>query len=147
MKKILKFLFLPYRKKKLLSQSLIAVTSIRLSLWIFPFKALNNWLCNFASADSGDRKTEWSVIDNVTSAVQACSLYVPYASCLTQALTVRTLLGLRGQASQLKIGVDRDEGGKFMAHAWVEIDGKIIIGKLPHHHNFNVLRSSGSVAI
>jgi hypothetical protein len=138
---------LPYQKKKLLGQSLIAVSSIRLSLWVFPFKALNRWLCTLAPTNADDRKAEWSVIDNVTSAVRFCSLYVPYASCLTQALAVRTLLGLRGQNSELKIGVDRDEDGKFMAHAWVEIDGKIIIGRLPHHHNFNVLRSSGSAAI
>ncbi len=147
MKKALKFLYLPYQKKKLLGQSLVTVSAIRLSLWIFPFKALNRWLCAFAATESDDREVEWNVIDNVTSAVGFCSLYVPYASCLTQALAVRTLLGFRGQSSELKIGVDRDEDGKFMAHAWVEIDGKIIIGRLPHHHNFNVLRSSGSAVI
>lgn len=147
MKKILKFLFLPYQKKKLLGQSLIAVSAIRLSLWLFPFKRLNRWLCAFAAAESDDQKVEWNVVDNVAAMVQACSRYIPYASCLTQALAARTLLGLRGQNSQLKIGVDRDEKGKFMAHAWVEIDGRIIIGKLPQHHRFNVLRSSGSAAI
>lgn len=147
MKKVLKFLFLPYQKKKLLGQSLITVSAIRLSLWIFPFKVLNRWLCAFAATESDDRVTEWNVIDSVTAAVQLCSRCVPYASCLTQALAARTLLGLRGQNSQLKIGVGRDEDGKFMAHAWVEIDGKIIIGKLPQHHSFNVLKSSGSVTI
>lgn len=147
MKKILKFLFLPYQKKKLLGQSLIAVSAVRLSLWVFPFKALNHWLGFFAAADSDDRKVESNVVEDVANAVQACSRYVPYASCLTQALAARTLLGLRGQNSQLKIGVDRDEEGKFMAHAWVEIDGKIIIGKLSRHHSFNVLKSSGSAAI
>lgn len=146
MQKILKFLFLPYQKKKLLSQSLIAVSVIRLSLWVFPFKALNSWLSSFAPTNSDDRQTQWNVIDNVTSAVRACSRYVPYASCLTQALATRTLLGLRGQNSQLRIGVDRDKDDNFMAHAWVEIDGKIIIGKLPHH-SFQVLKSSGSVSI
>lgn len=147
MKKVLKFLFLPYEKKKLLGQSLMTVGAIRLSLWLFPFKALNRWLCAFATADADDRKIEWNVVDNVASAVQMCSRCVPYASCLTQALAARTLLGLRGQSSELKIGVGRDEDGKFMAHAWVEIDGKIIIGELTHHQSFNVLRSSGSAAI
>ena len=147
MKKVLKFLFLPYQKKKLLGQSLIALIMIRLSLWVFPFKSLNRWLCTFASVNSSGRNIEENVVDNITSMVSACSCYVPYASCLTQALAARTLLGLRGQNSQLKIGVDRDEDGKFMAHAWVEIDGKIIIGKLPYHHSFNVLKSSGSAAI
>jgi hypothetical protein len=147
MKKVLKFLFLPYQKKKLLGQSLITLSAIRLSLWMFPFKVLNRWLCAFAATESDDRVFEWNVIENVTAAVQMCSRCVPYASCLTQALATRTLLGLRGQYSQLKIGVGRDEDGKFMAHAWVEIDGKIIIGKLPQHHSFNVLKSSGSATI
>lgn len=147
MKKILKFLFLPYQKKKLLGQSLITISAIRLSLWIFPFKALNRWLGNFVAEKSDAPVIEWNVIENVTAAVQMCSCYVPYASCLTQALAARTLLGLKGQYSQLKIGVGRDEDGKFMAHAWVEVNGKIIIGELPHHRRFNVLSYSGSAAI
>lgn len=147
MKKVLKFFSLPYQKKKLLGQSLITVIAIRLSLWIIPFKTLNRCLCAFDATESDDRVIERNVIDSVTAAVQFCSRCVPYASCLTQALAARTLLGLRGQYSQLKIGVGRDEDGKFMAHAWVEIDGKIIIGKLPYHHSFNVLKSSGSAAI
>lgn len=138
---------MPYQKKKLLSQSLIAVIVIRLSLWIFPFKTLNQWLCSFASTKSDGQKIEWDDVGRVTSSIEACSRYVPYASCLTQALAARTLLALRGQNSELKIGVDRDKDGRFMAHAWVEIDGKIIIGKLPHHNSFNVLRSSGSATI
>ncbi len=126
---------------------MVTVSAIRLSLWIFPLKALNRWRCAFAATESDDRVTEWNVIDNVTAAFQMCSCYVPYASCLTQALAARTLLGLKGQNSQLKIGVGKDEDGKFMAHAWVEIDGKIIIGKLPYHHIFNVLSHSGSAVI
>jgi len=147
MKKVVKFLFLPYQKKKLLGQSLLTVGAIRIALWLFPFKDLNEWLCNMASASPQERKVEWTVVDNVTAAVRTSSHYVPYASCLTQALAARTLLGLQGQNSELKIGVDRDDDGKFKAHAWIEIDGKIIIGKLPNHHNFNVLRSSGSATI
>jgi len=147
MKKVLKFLSLPYQKKKLLIQLLIAVIMIRLSLWLFPFKALNHWLCAFAATESDDQMVEWNVVDNVATAIQACSRYVPYASCLTQALAARTLLGLKGQNSQLKIGVGRDEDGKFMAHAWVEVDGKIIIGKLPNQRLFNVLSYSGSATI
>ncbi len=150
MKKILRFLFLPYQQKKLLSQSLFLLCVIRLSLWVFSFRRLNGWLLYLDSFDStsvDNKSVDWVVIKNVTRAVRSGSRYVPSATCLTQALATRTLLKLRGQNPQLKIGVDTDKDNKFMAHAWIEVDGRIIIGKLPHHQRFTVLNSSPSVIL
>ena len=66
------------------------------------------------------------------------------ASCLTQALATRTLLNLKGQKSHLKIGVDKDKKENFEAHAWIEKEGKIIIGKLPRHQQrFVILNLNG----
>ena len=147
MKKLFKVFLLPYRKKKLLGQSLFLVWVIRISLWLFPFRWLNEWLSRFDKFVPDNRQANWIVINSVVRSVRACSRFVPYASCLTQALAAQTLLRLRGQDSMLKIGVDKDENGKLMAHAWIEVDGKIIIGKLPQHRRFTVLNSSSSVVI
>ena len=147
MRKLLRFLFLPYQEKKLLSQSLFLVVGIRLSLWIFPFRWLNNWLSGLGSPNLNNQLTDWSVIGKVTRSVRLCSRHVPQASCLTQALATQTLLRLKGLDSQLKFGVDKDENEKLMAHAWIEVDGKIIIGKLSYHRRFNVLNHSTSVVI
>jgi hypothetical protein len=147
MRRLYKILLLPYQRKALLAQSFFTVWLVRLSLWLFPFKQLNEWLSRFDKTVSGNEPPNWVIVNNTARSIRACSRYVPSASCLTQALATRTLLRLRGQNSTLKIGVDKDENGKFMAHAWLEIDGKIIIGKLLGHHRFNVLSSSGSSVV
>ncbi len=146
MQKLVKFFVLPLRKKILLGESLLLIWLIRLSLWLVPFRWLNKRLAS-VSSDLNNNRIDWLVIKDVTRSVKSCSRYVPYASCLTQALATRTLLQLKGQNSRLQIGVNKDENDKLEAHAWIEIDGKIIIGKLPRHHRYTVLSSSGSIVI
>ena len=142
MKKLLRFLFLPYQEKKLLSQSLFLLIAIRLSLWVFPFRWLNDWLSNSGSANLSSQPTDQIVIGKVTRSVRCCSRYVPRASCLTQALATQTLLRLKGLDSQLRFGVDKDENEKLVAHAWVESNGKIIIGKSADMHRYSLLSLS-----
>jgi hypothetical protein len=56
---------------------------------------------------------------------------VPHATCLTQALAAQTLLRFRGDWAKLCLGVARGDFGEFKAHAWLEADGKVIIGDSP----------------
>jgi hypothetical protein len=49
-------------------------------------------------------------------------------SCLRQALLLHVLLARKGIASDLKIGVRAGEAGGVDAHAWVERDGRVLIG-------------------
>lgn len=60
-------------------------------------------------------------------AVRRAAQVVPGASCLTQALAAQVMLARRGWASALVIGVDRG-GDAFAAHAWLEIDGRPVLG-------------------
>ena len=46
-------------------------------------------------------------------------------NCLVRSLTVWTMLAARGIESQLQFGVRR-AGGQTEAHAWVEVDGRVI---------------------
>ncbi len=61
-------------------------------------------------------------------AVQAVSRRIPAATCLTQAIAARLLLLGSGHDTELCIGVARDATGSFRAHAWLEREGRIIIG-------------------
>lgn len=56
---------------------------------------------------------------------------VPRATCLPQALAAESLLTRGGIAADLQIGVMKTPAGKLLAHAWVESDGRIIVGDLP----------------
>jgi hypothetical protein len=51
-------------------------------------------------------------------------------TCLTQALTAYVLLERRGCPTKLRIGVSKDAGGNFVAHAWLEAEDRILIGQL-----------------
>ena len=137
MKNPLRFLFWPHPKKKLLLQALFWVAFIRLGLCIFQFRRLNKWLGGSKSEDV--RESDWKIIREIAEFVRLGSRFVPQATCLTQALAARTLLRRMGQNSLLKIGVDKDTDFKLVAHAWIEIDGKIIIGKVPDIRRYAIM--------
>jgi hypothetical protein len=65
-----------------------------------------------------------AIIRTVTRAARR----VPRATCLTQAIAAAILLGRRGVPASIRFGVARDGGGKFIAHAWVESGGRIVLG-------------------
>jgi hypothetical protein len=66
----------------------------------------------------------------VARAVRRAARAVPRATCLPQALATVWMLAARGHAGTLRIGVKRGEAGELMAHAWVEHDGRIMIGDI-----------------
>lgn len=43
-------------------------------------------------------------------------------------------LGRKGYPACLRIGVSRGEGGRLQAHAWVESQGKIVVGSGARSH-------------
>ncbi len=59
--------------------------------------------------------------------VVAAARHGPYrANCLKQALATWWLLLRRGIATDLKIGVNREDGD-FNAHSWVEYRGTVLM--------------------
>lgn len=147
MKRILRFFLQPYPTKKLLLESLSLMLLIRISLWIFPFGWLRRCLERFESSRGDHKEVDWQVINEVIRAIRTSSRLVPKATCLTQALATRTLLRLRAQDSQLRIGVDKDAEDLLTGHAWVEIDGRIIVGKVPRQERYTVMKQSSASSL
>ncbi|MEM8724115.1 MAG: lasso peptide biosynthesis B2 protein [Pseudomonadota bacterium] len=55
--------------------------------------------------------------------------YVPWRSdCLPQAIAAQHWLSMEGIASEIRIGVERPEGGDFGAHAWLVHEETIVTG-------------------
>ena len=68
-------------------------------------------------------------MDSVSWAVTAASRRMPGAPmCLSQALAVQVMLARRGFASRLRVGVARGGLGQVEGHAWVEHEGRVLIG-------------------
>ena len=128
MKRLYKFLRLPSTDRRLLVNSVLLLGMVRLRLWLLPFQTLRHLLIRMTRATAELQATDQASIDQVVWGVTVGSRYVPAATCLTQALATQMLLSHCGHPARLRIGVARSETGEFHAHAWVECQGRIVIG-------------------
>jgi hypothetical protein len=128
MRRLREFWRLPPSYRRLLITALLLIGIVRVGLWLLPFQALRRLLAHTTREVAGTRGGGQAPINRVAAAVTVASRYVPAATCLTQALATQVLLRRCGYAADLRIGVARSGAGEFQAHAWVECQGKIVIG-------------------
>ncbi len=129
MKQVRKFLLLPPTERGLLLRSVILIWAIRLGLWLVPFQTLRRFLDRVGRAPATLYRADSSSQDRIAWAVTVASRFAPGGSnCLTEALAAQVLLARRGCPACLHIGVAKGEGGRLNAHAWVESQGRIVIG-------------------
>ena len=112
---------------------------VRLALWLRPFNRVRE-LGRHLGDKPADPTNRLSAHD-LTSLVTAAACYIPRASCLTQALVTDAILRRYGYSPELKIGVGRGQSNRFQAHAWIELDGKVVIGDLPTLDQYTALPS------
>lgn len=122
MSSLRKWLTLSPGERGLLIQAWLLLAAIRVALWLLPFRVVHQWLSRVQASASR------FPIERIGWAVAVASVYIPFATCLPQALTALALLRRHGHAADLKIGVARDANGRLEAHAWVESAGQIVIG-------------------
>ncbi len=56
--------------------------------------------------------------------------------CLARALTTQVIIRRQGYTPDLRIGVAKDEANRLEAHAWLELQGYVVIGLLPDLNRF-----------
>ena len=128
MKRVRKFLYLTPSDRRLLASTALLLGTIRLGLWLLPFRTLRRIVAKLAQVPTGSHCSNQSSIDRLVWGVTVASQYVPKATCLTQALAAQVLLGRHGHRTQLRVGVARGEEGQLQGHAWLESQGKVIVG-------------------
>jgi hypothetical protein len=126
MRRINKFLNLSSIEQRLLIRTWILLALIRLGMALVPFSTLRKLLYRFRSM-LGSVEKEFSE-DRLVWSVGVVSRFVPKATCLAQAITTQLLLQQAGHQACLHIGVTEAEKGGLKAHAWVESQGKVLIG-------------------
>lgn len=62
-------------------------------------------------------------------AVASAGRFVPGALCVSQALAAQVMLARRGEPSVIHFGFLRSPGGAVEGHAWLEVDGTVVIGE------------------
>ncbi|MBX6362676.1 MAG: lasso peptide biosynthesis B2 protein [Gemmatimonadetes bacterium] len=119
---------LPPSERRLLLTSAGLVAGIRVALATIPTRTLLRGVERIVRryAPRGRRRL---AADRIGRGVERVGRHIPAATCLTQALAGRVLLALHGYPSELRVGVARDPGGAVRAHAWVECEGRAVIGE------------------
>jgi hypothetical protein len=124
---------LPGAEKRLFVAALGWVVVFRVTLWMLPLRFVMR-LSRRVSLPRSASATE-DVIPLVHRAVRRAARFMPRATCLTRSLSVHAMLGRRGIATQLRIGVAKDEAGRLLAHAWLERDGvKLVASESVEHY-------------
>ena len=141
MRWLVKFCRLDGADRRLLLEAAVTVLGVRLALWALPLGRLRRLANRHGSAAT--KRGGQVDPERLAWAVAAAARRVPAASCLTQALALHLLCQRSGVATQLQIGVTRDPGGVFRAHAWVERNGKVLIGNFWELGAFAPLPSVG----
>ena len=137
MRRISKFLNLSSTEQRLLIKTWIVLGLIRLGMALLPFSTLRKLLYRFRSI-LGRSEKEFSE-DRLVWSVGVVSRYIPKATCLAQAITTQFLLQQAGHQAYLHIGVAEVEKGGLKAHAWVESQGKVLIGGIDSNQYTHLL--------
>jgi hypothetical protein len=125
------FLRLTGVERRLLAQATVLLVLVRIGVGRLPFTTLRRLAMGRRRSIRAARPDQaWT--NMVVWAVDAADRRMPgQATCLTRALTVQAMLARAGNASRLQVGVIRSVEGKLEAHAWVECDGRVLVGGSP----------------
>ena len=111
------------------------VLLIRLGLWLWPAQSVTFLGC-YRRSPWLQGKGIYPVSTIVWAVERSDSLPLGQMKCLGRALVTQTLMVLFGYKSNVCFGVARENDNQIEAHAWVEYQGKIIIGQLQNMSRF-----------
>ncbi len=125
-------------ERRLLAEAASLLVAARTALWIFPYRWTQRRFSVPVSRARrvADEAVAAGLAADVALAVRRASRGVPAASCLTQALATRAMLGRHGVTCTLCFGVAKRDDGMLEAHAWVEHAGRVVIGRVPDMERF-----------
>lgn len=137
MRRLRKFLRLTSCDRHLLITAALLMSAIRLGLGLLPFRVLRRVVNSLTVVRPVPQQIS---INQVVWAVEVASKYMPGGvKCLARALTTQILLSWRGYQTELRIGVAKNPQGQLEAHAWVESQGRVIMGGLADLTRFTPL--------
>ena len=128
--------------RRIFFRASVLLPAISLSLKIRGFRATQAALQKF----SIPFKTENPIVEQPVNMdggrvrmtvrmVNAAARYGLGSTCLEKSLALWSLLSREGTASSVRIGA-RKAGGKFEAHAWVELDGVALNEPRDEHRHY-----------
>ncbi len=121
---------LTFAQKRALLRASVVLSLVGLGLKVLPFSVFRRWFYRLTGS-ARPLDTPQAELEVMAGAVRTAAHRLPFRLlCLPQALAVKYLLRHEAGLS-LHIGVQNDPVQGFMAHAWVEKKGHILIGEYP----------------
>jgi hypothetical protein len=118
---------LPSTEQWLLLKTVLLLETMRLGMRWLPFRSLRRLLEAAEAVPPAPRRSQRLPAPTIARTIRLASRNTPgLKTCLAQALAGRLLLVRHGHPAVLRIGVAGGE--QFKAHAWVECEGKVLIG-------------------
>jgi hypothetical protein len=116
------------RDRRLVLWTALLLIGIRCALPFLSFRRVLTVLRSL-SRSSLFARTAAPSVDRAVWAVEVCTNRIPATrTCLIRALAAQVLLIAAHEEARFRIGVARDLDGALQAHAWVESNGRIVIG-------------------
>lgn len=125
--------------RHLLAEAGLLLVLTRIGLWLLPYPKLRRVLDR---AYPSGREPSREFPDRVSWAVTAVAGRLPGMTCLVQSLTAHAMLHCRGYRADLRIGVQgraSNAARPIEAHAWVECEGRVVVGKVQNLAEYRVL--------
>jgi hypothetical protein len=120
---LLRFLRRPLPEQRLLVRTL--AWTLLYSVWLRISSARRAAAALRATPPGTTSAPGGPTVAQIVWAVTAVAAHVPGTACLAQSLVGRRLLLSAGYPAQIRLGV-RNEG-TLEAHAWLEMDGKVLL--------------------
>jgi Transglutaminase-like superfamily len=114
---------LPAEDRRLLVSAACWLAACRVALWTVPFPRTRDLVESWGTPRRGVALAP----GRIAWAVRTAARPIPGATCLTQALAAAVMLRRGGAAPVVRFGVTREQGD-FEAHAWLELDGRVLVG-------------------
>ena len=133
---LLKFVALPGQEQRLYCSATFWLLSVKAGLYLLPFSRINGWLTRLAHLNT--QPAQGRKPQTVVRAIERISRALPRwrITCLPQAMVGYLLLRRQGFDVCLKIGVCKDATEQLTAHAWLEYQGRVLLGDLDEINQF-----------
>jgi len=127
LKKIISFFRLPLKEKWLFFHILFWIIITKFHLKFFGFKKTKHLIENKVNSISAKKRRFQAA--KIIHFINLITNYLISGTCLVKALTGFLILKKNSYNPELQIGLKKD-GAQLEAHAWLTLDGEIILGHL-----------------
>jgi hypothetical protein len=126
-RRLAKFFRLSFADQCLLMRAALALVSAKLAIRTLRLPAARATVTRL-------ERLGWIVTpvtaDRVVWAVEAAGRAIPgMKNCLVQAVAAEAMLIRAGYPCELRIGAAKNASGDLIAHAWLESEGRVLIGE------------------